>query len=125
MLCLLLHKPSQQRIVVGNAHFDWHPSRDYVKYGQANFLIEKAAEFMRVHGEDGCELPLIICGDFNSEPVSSVLSAFYGEDIEDSASTWSLPPDMKLRKYNKYKKVITRAKQNLEDGLLAPIAGKL
>ena len=99
LLCLLEHKPSRQKIVVGTAHFDWSPDRDYVKFAQANFLIDKTAEFMRVHQESGATLPLVLSGDFNSFPVSSVLSAFYGEDIEDeSTATWTMEEDWKPKK---------------------------
>lgn len=35
---------------------------------------------MQTHGVD---LPLVIGGDFNSEPVSSVMSLLHSEDIEE------------------------------------------
>ena len=36
---------------------------------------------------------MIFCGDFNSLPVSSVLSAFLGEDILDENCSWKLPTE--------------------------------
>ena len=90
---MLEHKPSGSQLVVGNTHLDYHPSRDFVKYTQANFVRSKLAEFMR--RECGTLVPVIMCGDFNSLPVSSVVSAFHGEDIESKESSWTIPKELK------------------------------
>ena len=36
-------------------------------------------------------LPMIMAGDFNSLPISSVLSAFMFEDTEYTLSSWQIP----------------------------------
>lgn len=41
--------------------------------------MEKGASFLKKYGLD---LPLFIGGDYNSEPVSSVMSVFHSEDID-------------------------------------------
>ena len=80
MLCLLQNQKSHQTIVVANCHLEHKPQVDHVKYAQAVYLIEKAAKYVRDNGG----VPFICGGDFNSLPVSSVLTAFYGENIEGS-----------------------------------------
>ena len=82
---------------MGNAHLDYNPKRDFVKFAQANFIMEQMSNFLNRHQgngdgeEDG--IPFILAGDFNSLPDSSVLSAFYGENIEDEEvnSRWEVP----------------------------------
>lgn len=61
--------------------------------------MEKAAKYIKEHKrQNGENTPFILGGDFNSLPISSGLSAFYGEDIEvdDSRapSQWNLPQDL-------------------------------
>ena len=83
--------------MLGNAHLEHDPKKDFIKFAQACFLIEKAAKYVRENSSGATEqMPFICGGDFNSFPVSSVLSAFYAEDIEgkdlsnDKGSTWSI-----------------------------------
>ena len=110
LLCLFEHKRSQKKVVIGNAHFDWSADRDFVKFAQANFLLDKTALFIRRHEEKDSILPLVLSGDYNSMPVSSVLSAFYGEDIEDDENcSWQCPQVKKLK--SKYVKINTLYKQ--------------
>ena len=82
MLCLVQHKKTKKKIVVGNTHLISNPFLDYINVAYAHYLVDKAAEFIRQQGEG--ELPFILCGDMNSQPSSSVISAFHGEDIENS-----------------------------------------
>ena len=53
---------------------------------------------MSKHSEGRNDLPIFICGDFNSMPVSSVMSLFHNEDIdnprEDQHSVWKYPEDL-------------------------------
>jgi hypothetical protein len=58
-------------------HFN--PKLDFVKFAQALHLKERAALFLNQNGKD---LPIFIAGDYNSEPVSSVMSMLHSEDIE-------------------------------------------
>ena len=62
-------------------------------------------------------LPFVLCGDFNSHPVSSVLSAIYGEDIEDEKSSWTIPYNYiepPIRK--QYKNINKMYMDKLKDG---------
>ena len=74
-------------------------------------MIGKIAEFMRRHedksfldntGEVSKTLPMIFGGDFNSLPVSSVLSAFMFEDLTAKDSSWKFPKDLESSKKDKY-----------------------
>ena len=73
---------SNETIVVGNAHFEHSPIVDHVKFAQACYYLEKLAKYIRDNKTTTETLPFISGGDFNSLPVSSAMSAFYGENIE-------------------------------------------
>ena len=79
MLCLFEFKPCKKKIIAGVAHLYFNPTGDFVKHAQALYLIQRACKFMRNYGT---ELPLFIGGDFNSEPISSVMSVLHSEDVE-------------------------------------------
>jgi len=82
----LKHKSSNTNIIVGNAHLDHHPQRDVAKFAQAHYLKLELADFCRDK-----DASLIMAGDFNSLPISPVLSAFYGENIEQNLiSSWTI-----------------------------------
>ena len=82
ILCLLKHKASGQTIVLGNTHFEHDPLKDHVKFAQAAYYIEHIARYILKNKGNEDTLPFITGGDFNSLPISSVLSAFYNENIE-------------------------------------------
>lgn len=58
---------SGQKICVSNTHIFWDPDYADVKLWQAFTLASELDRFTLSR-----ELPLILCGDFNSEPDSSV-----------------------------------------------------
>ena len=96
MLCILQHQQSRTRVVVGNCHLEHNPLYDHVKFAQAVLLLQKAAAYMRANTVGST--PFICGGDFNSLPISSVLSAFYNEPLTDfseeaSPSTWHVPAE--------------------------------
>ena len=84
ILCLFKHQQSHKTIVVANAHFDHNPNFDEVKFAQAVYLLERSAKYVRTHKGNEETLPFICCGDFNSLPISSVLSVFYNENIDQT-----------------------------------------
>ena len=95
MLCLLQNTQTNATIVVGNAHFEHSPMLDHVKYGEAIYYVERAAQYIRENSVGRDSLPFISGGDFNAQPKSSALSAFYNENIfeesgEASPSTWKV-----------------------------------
>ena len=55
------------RICVSNVHIFWDPSFADVKLWQTHILIKELQKFTQARG-----LPLVLGGDFNSEPKSSV-----------------------------------------------------
>ena len=92
MLVCLGHNKTKEMVIVGNAHLYYNPAQDQVRFAQAHFILDKAAAFCRKHTMGSAPIPFIMCGDWNSHPVSSVLSAIYGEDIEDEEkSSWTIP----------------------------------
>ena len=93
MLCLLQHNKTKKKIVVGNTHLVSTAAQDFAKFASSHYLLLKAAEYLRKWSDQ--PLPFILCGDMNSDPCSSALSAFYGEDIEDAnRSQWTIPVEL-------------------------------
>ena len=105
-------------------------------------MMEKAAKLVRdTAGADG-SVPCIIGGDFNSLPISSVLSAFYNENIESTdeetllmnPSVWQLEnppfintnsnqiPQEKQEMYKTLNKILAR---KIDYGHLDPLIGNL
>lgn len=69
------HKATNKRVLVATAHFFWNPEYEYVKFGQAEMLLDIVTQFYL----DQPEIPILICGDFNSLPDSNVIRLFQGE----------------------------------------------
>jgi len=88
MFCLFEHLSSRKKIIAGNLHLHFNPKKDFIKFAQASYVLEKGAEFARKHNMSSASgpLPIFICGDFNSTPISSVMSLFHDEDIEGYGS---------------------------------------
>lgn len=89
VVCLLENPTTGSRLIVSNVHMTWDPAFRDVKLVQAAMLVEEidkiAGQFAkfppRIIGSDGqrgpsysdsTKIPLIICGDFNSDPTSGV-----------------------------------------------------
>eukprot|EP00035_Acanthoeca_spectabilis_P021223 m.437017 g.437017 ORF g.437017 m.437017 type:complete len:514 (+) comp18050_c0_seq1:58-1599(+) len=67
---ILQHKPTKSPIFVGNAHLHWDPQFKDVKVVQAAMLVHEIAKFVDV--PDQKRMPILLGGDFNSEPDSGV-----------------------------------------------------
>ena len=80
MLCHFKHLKSQENVIVGNMHLHYNPDKDYMKYAQAAYMMERATRFY-IKNSTSKVIPLVLCGDYNSLPVSSVMSVFHKEDI--------------------------------------------
>jgi CCR4-NOT transcription complex subunit 6 len=71
------------RICISNVHLFWDPAFADIKLWQAHILIKELQKFTQARG-----LPLILGGDFNSEPKSSV------HELLSSASVRPNHPDL-------------------------------
>lgn len=131
LICQLQHNKSRKIVVVANAHFDHLPEFDEVKYAQAVYFLEQCAKYIRVNKGMEETLPFICGGDFNSLPISSVLSVFYGEDIEDyqgkgrTPSRWTIPGDLPPSKLRVYSECSKRLRRMVSQGSLDPLLGTL
>jgi CCR4-NOT transcription complex subunit 6 len=76
LICLIKHKESNQKILVACTHIHWNPKYDFVKYGQAFWMMFQISRFIKNHNISLEEVPLIVSGDFNSKPNSSVFHFF-------------------------------------------------
>ena len=132
-LCLLKCQKTNQTIVVGNCHIENDPRFDHVKYGQAIYYLERIAKYIRENKGMSETLPFVTGGDYNSLPISSVLSAFYDEDIEISPafieemspSAWTIPTELSKVVKDSYKKQNKNFKRKVKSGLMDPIIGNL
>jgi mRNA deadenylase 3'-5' endonuclease subunit Ccr4 len=88
VLVRLKHSNSKREIVVANCHLYWNPSQQDVKLRQSVHLANQLEKFVRKTGD---EVPMVLGGDFNSTPVSSVYDWFTNGKIletkEESVDT--------------------------------------
>ncbi|KAG7369012.1 Mut7-C RNAse domain containing protein [Nitzschia inconspicua] len=66
LLVRLEHLDSKHQVVVAVAHLFWNPAYEYVKLCQIHFVTQQIKAFCK-----GNE-PVVLCGDFNSQPGSTV-----------------------------------------------------
>jgi hypothetical protein len=92
-------KSSGLLFVAGACHLHFNPKLDFIKFAQALYLKQRANLFLHKVGKD---LPFFIGGDFNSSPVSSVMSLLHSEDIEQVydpikfPSQWVIPKETQV-----------------------------
>ena len=77
-------------------------------------------------------MPFVTGGDFNATPISSVLSAFYNENIfagkdEEgvSPSTWRVPEDFDRERQLHYVKLNEIFQKKIEQGKMSPLIGNM
>lgn len=78
LLCVLEHVQSKKVMVVGNTHIHWNPKFDHVKLWQGYLLTKCTSELLRKHNLAIETTPLLLCGDFNSTPESSLVHFMHG-----------------------------------------------
>ncbi|KAF7728806.1 Glucose-repressible alcohol dehydrogenase transcriptional effector [Apophysomyces ossiformis] len=73
VLTMLEKKDTQELVLVANSHIHWDPTFADVKLVQVGMLMDEIKRFAAKHvGNQNERLPTVICGDFNSTPVSGV-----------------------------------------------------
>lgn len=95
---ILQHVSSGKKIVVANTHLHWDPEYNDVKAMQVAVLLEELQGVIKkyVNGRDDInKIPLIICGDFNSQTNSAVYQ-FFSQGVSKGHG------DLKDRDYGKY-----------------------
>ena len=98
MFCLFELIESRKKFIAGNLHLHFNPEKDFIKFSQASYVLERASEFQRRHSlKEKEEIPFFICGDYNSSPISSVMSLFHDEDIEGYSNRYE---KQKLSRWN-------------------------
>jgi CCR4-NOT transcription complex subunit 6 len=126
VICLMENKETGTRFIIANAHIHWDPAYRDVKLVQVALLVDEIEQIAQSFAKypprlptrlsdsesagagetlpsrsppvytDGTKIPLIICGDFNSVPLSGVY---------EFLSTGSLPAnhaDFMSHTYGKY-----------------------
>eukprot|EP01039_Chlorochromonas_danica_P000380 gene380-413_t len=70
VIVLLANKQTDQPIVVANTHLFWDPRREDIKAVQTAACMNAIEAFLQeLHLEKTPNLPIVLCGDFNSVPV--------------------------------------------------------
>lgn len=86
----------EQPLLVVNTHLFWDPQFADVKLWQAAKLLKEIEHTTRGAGNDG-SIPLLLCGDFNSEPSSAVYKLLTGNATAGARryelQPSDLPPD--------------------------------
>lgn len=97
-VCLFESRATDSRLIVANAHIHWDPVYRDVKLVQVAMLVDEvdkiAEQFARLPPKykgggssnlptyrTGTDIPLIICGDYNSSPQSAVYQFFTGGEV--------------------------------------------
>lgn len=92
--------------------------------------IERAAKYIQANKAGRDSLPFISGGDFNAQPISSAMSVFYNENIEQydgnvSPSTWRIPEDFERERQLKYIRINELLQKKISTGRLNPLIGNL
>ncbi|KAJ3670863.1 hypothetical protein LUZ60_008289 [Juncus effusus] len=72
--------PSSNRVVVCNIHVLFNPKRGEIKLGQVRTLIDRTNKISRRWND----APVILCGDFNSTPMSPLYKFISGQKLDIS-----------------------------------------
>jgi len=77
-----------KKVVIGNTHLFYHPMADHIRAMQAYVVCKKVDEVRR------CETgqhpyPLMLCGDFNSDPLSGASQLLFTRSVQpDHHDCW-------------------------------------
>lgn len=100
LITYLQHIETEEKIVVVNTHLHWDPAFNDVKALQVGILLEEMQgvikKFQHTNNMDDVKnVPMIICGDFNSTKKSAVYQLF-------STGSVSKHEDMEGRDYGRF-----------------------
>ena len=98
LVSILQHTSSGKKLVVANTHLHWDPEYNDVKAMQVAVLLEELQGVVKkyTNGRDDInKIPLVICGDFNSQTDSAVYQ-FISQGMSKNHY------DLKDRDYGKY-----------------------
>lgn len=82
MVCLFRLKETGFNLIVANCHLYFDARVDFVRFAQVVYLMERINGFINAAMPTlKAKPPIILCGDFNSDPHSSVMSALHNESL--------------------------------------------
>lgn len=84
-------KETKEKFVIITTHLYWNPEFEYVRYGQIAKILSTAYKEFK-------DCPLFLCGDFNSNPKSTVLKYIYNEKPDLSENGAGLKGDISKNK---------------------------
>ena len=92
------HTSSGKKVVIANTHLHWDPEYNDVKAMQVAVLLEELQAVVKRYignREDINKIPVVICGDFNSQMDSAVYQFFSDGNVRNHG-------DLRDRDYGKY-----------------------
>lgn len=82
IMCLLKKRNNPSKLIcVTNTHILFNPKRGDVKILQVDLLIHELIAFLDKNGKSHQNTPIMMCGDFNSSPHSSVYDYVYKKNL--------------------------------------------
>ena len=80
-------KSPARRIILCNTHIHWDPSEADVKLMQVQFMLRELDNITQQKNENN--MPLLIAGDFNSEPSNAVYSLLNSGKVDPTHRDWN------------------------------------
>ncbi|KAG0296362.1 Protein angel 1 [Linnemannia gamsii] len=76
------HQERTRRVCLATSHIIFHPTYGMTKVAQLRMLLDSAREMIEKQNAD---IPIVLCGDFNALPYSTVIRYLTDESIDVSA----------------------------------------
>ncbi|KAK5816825.1 Endonuclease/exonuclease/phosphatase [Linnemannia elongata] len=76
------HQERTRRVSLATSHIIFHPTYGMTKIAQLRMLLDSAREMIV---EQNSDIPIVLCGDFNALPYSTVMRYLTDESIDVSA----------------------------------------
>ncbi|XP_013422110.1 2',5'-phosphodiesterase 12 [Lingula anatina] len=92
-----------RKICVATTHLYFHPKSPNIRLIQADMCLQYLSQIVKGYKEKGEHLPVIICGDFNSSPITGVSQFMMQKEVPANYTDWfaggkeEYVEDLKLR----------------------------
>ncbi|KAF9154109.1 Protein angel 1 [Linnemannia schmuckeri] len=96
----IIHRERTRKVCLATSHIIFHPTYGMTKIAQLRMLLDSAREMIE---EQNADIPIILCGDFNALPYSTVMRYLTDESIDVSAlPEWRLSGQQQAHASSKF-----------------------
>ncbi|KAF8948928.1 Protein angel 1 [Haplosporangium gracile] len=96
----IIHQERTRKVCLATSHIIFHPTYGMTKIAQLRMLLDSAREMIEGQNTD---IPIILCGDFNALPYSTVIRYLTDESIDVSAlPEWRLSGQQQAHASSKF-----------------------